>query len=189
MAYLTQEELEKVGFKKLGKDVLISDKSSIYNPESIEIGNYARIDDFCVISGKVSIGRNVHITIFCNIAGGSKGVYIGDFSTLAYGCHVISQTDDYLGYTMTNSTIPERYKNETKKPVHIGDHCIIGTNSLVMPGVTLAEGTSVGAMSMITKSTDEWTVYVGVPAKKLKNRSRDLLELAKQFLAEEESSK
>ena len=74
MAYLSQSELEKLGFKHLGKNVRISDKASIYNAEQMEIRDYARIDDFCVISGKVSIGRYVHIAPHCLVAGGEKGV-------------------------------------------------------------------------------------------------------------------
>jgi galactoside O-acetyltransferase len=47
----------------------------------------------------------------------------------------------------------------------------------------LAEGTSVGALSMVTKSTEEWSVYSGVPAKKIKDRRRDLLALEKEYLS------
>ena len=174
-----------MGFKSIGKNVLISDKASIYNTDQIEIGDNSRIDDFCVISGKVSIGRNVHIAVFCTIAGGSEGVTLEDFSGLAYGCNVFSQSDDYTGRTLTNPTVPTKYKSETKKAVHIGRHCIVGTNSLIFPGVILGEGSSVGAMSMVTKSTEEWSVYFGIPAKKLKNRRRDCLSLEQDYLKDE----
>ena len=69
------------------------------------------------------------------------------------------------------------------KPLFIGKHSIVGAGSMIMPGVTLAEGTSVGAMSLIRKSTEAWSIYVGNPAKKIKDRSKDLLILEKQFLA------
>jgi len=187
MPYMSQEQLMVIGFKKLGKNVLISDKASIYNADQIEIGDRSRIDDFCVVSGKVTLGRNVFIGVFCNLAGGSKGIVMEDFSTLAYGCHVFSQSDDYSGETLTNPTVPSKYKVETKKAVHIGRHCIIGANSLILPGVVLAEGTSVGAMSMVTKSTEPWSIYFGIPAKRIKDRKRDLLELEKLYLAEEGS--
>ncbi len=60
MAFLSLEQLEKFGFKSLGKDVLISDKASIYNPEQMTIGDHSRIDNFCVVSGSVNFGKNVH---------------------------------------------------------------------------------------------------------------------------------
>ncbi len=185
MGYLSDAALSRMGFKRLGENVKISDKASIYNPEQIEIGDNSRIDDFSVVSGRVSLGRNVHVTVFCNIAGGEKGVFLGDFTTLAYGCHVFSQSDDYTGKTMTNSTIPDEYKNETKAPVYIKKHSIVGTGSVVFPGVVLEEGTSVGAMSLVIKSTESWSIYVGVPAKKIKPRCRDLLNLERMYLQRE----
>lgn len=185
MPFLKQEKLESLGFKSLGKNVKISDKASIYNHDQIEIGDNSRIDDFCMVSGKVKIGRNVHIAVFCNIAGGEKGVTLEDFSGLAYGCHVFSQSDDYSGNTLTNPTVPDKYKREIKKAIVIGRHSIVGTNSLIFPGVVLAEGTSVGAHSMITKSTEEWSVYFGNPAKRIKTRKRDLLKLETEYLDSE----
>ncbi len=185
MAYLDSAQLEAMGFKALGKNVKISDKASIYDPEQIEIGDHSRIDDFCLLSGKITLGRNVHIAAFCNLAGGEKGITMEDFSGLAYGCHVFTQSDDYGGSTLTNPTVPDQYKRELKKPIVIGRHGIVGTSSLIFPGVVLAEGTSVGAHSMVTKSTEEWSIYFGNPAKRLKPRKRKLLELETEYLAAE----
>ncbi|MEM7359918.1 MAG: acyltransferase [Pseudomonadota bacterium] len=188
MAFLTKQQLLQMGFKSLGRNVRLSDKASIYEPERIEIGDHSRIDDFCVISGKVSIGRNVHIAVFCNVAGGEEGVTLEDFSGLAYGCHVFSQSDDYSGSTLTNPTVPDDYKNEVKQAIVIGKHSIVGTNSLIFPGVTLAEGTAVGAMSVVNKSTDAWSVYLGNPARRVKARKQDLLQLEQAYLAAEAES-
>nr|MBF4328182.1 acyltransferase [Vibrio anguillarum] len=46
----------------------------------------------------------------------------------------------------------------------------------------LAEGTAIGAQSMVTKNTQEWSIYFGSPAKKIKNRRRDLLTLEQEYL-------
>lgn len=183
MAYLTDEQLKNMSFMHIGKNVQISDKVSIYNPEKMTIGDNTRIDDFCVISGNVSFGRNVHISVFCNIVGGSEGIIFEDFSGLACGCHVFAQSDDYSGLTLTNPTIPDKYKNVVKKKVRIGRHCIIGTKSVIFPGVIVAEGCSVGAMSMLTKSTEPWGVYFGIPAKKIKKRKQDMLVLEYEYLS------
>lgn len=185
MGFLSDEALRKMSFKKLGKMVRISKKASIYNADQIEIGDYSRIDDFCVISGKVTIGRNVHIAVFCNVAGGSEGVVFDDFSGLAYGSHVFSQSDDYTGAFLTNPTVPSEFTKVTRGKVYIGRHCIIGTNSLILPGVTLGEGCSVGALSMVTKSTDPWSIYFGIPAKRIKERKKDMLKLEAAYLEQE----
>lgn len=184
MSFMTKEELYAVGFKMVGVNVKISNKASIYNPELIEIGDNSRVDDFCLLSGRIKIGRNVHIAAFCNIAGGELGVVMEDFSGLAYGCQVFTQSDDYSGRTMTNPTVPKKYKREIIKTVKICRHVIIGTNSIVMPGVTIAEGCSVGAMTMVTKSTEPWGIYFGIPAKKIKSRRADLLSLESEYLQE-----
>ena len=115
MAYLTKNQLVGMGFRSLGKSVKISDKASIYNCDQIEIGDHSRIDDFCVISGSIKIGRNVHITPQCLVAGGELGVVIESFCALAYGVKVFTQSDDYSGETMTNSTVPDFYKQEIKQ--------------------------------------------------------------------------
>lgn len=186
MAFIPDSELVLMGFKKIGQNVKISDKASIYNLDQIEIGDNSRIDDFCLISGNVKIGRNVHIAAFCNIAGGEPGVVMNDFSGLAYGCHVFAQSDDYSGKSLTNPTIPKPYKNEYFKQVTIERHVIIGTKSIVMPGVILAEGCSVGAMTMVTKSTKPWGIYFGIPAKRIKERKKDLLVLEAKYLLEKQ---
>jgi acetyltransferase-like isoleucine patch superfamily enzyme len=182
MAYYAHEELKILGFKYIGKNVKISDKASIYNCDQIEISDNSRIDDFCVISGKIKIGRNVHITPMCLIAVGEKGIIIEDFTTISYGVKVFTQSDDYSGRTMTNSTIPKIYKNEFMYEVILKKHSIVGAGSIIMPGVVLAEGTSIGANSLVLKSTKSWGVYIGTPAKRIKDRKKDLLNIEKEYL-------
>lgn len=181
MSYLSIKALNTMGFAKLGKNVLISDKASIYNCELMSIGDNSRIDDFCVLSGKVNIGKNVHLAPYVLLAGGEEGIEMDDFSGCAYHVQIFSQSDDYSGRSLTNPTIPSRFKYEVKKKVTIGRHVILGTNSIVFPGVELAEGCSVGAMTLVNKSTQPWGIYVGNPAKRVKERKKDLLELEKQF--------
>lgn len=181
LAYLNSRELADMNFASLGLNVLISSKASIYNAELIEIGNNSRIDDFCCISGKVVIGENVHIAAFSNIAGGVEGVYMGDFAGLAYGCQVFSQSDDYSGETLTNPTIPEEFKNVMKARVRIMEHVIVGTNSIVFPGVTIATGCAIAAASLVNKDTEEWGIYAGTPARRVKERSKGLLGLEYEY--------
>lgn len=184
MAYLSEEQLQAMGFKKLGKNVRISDKAAIYNPEQMELGDHVRIDDFCVVSGNLSFGRFIHVTPMCLVAGGIPGIVLEDFCTLAYGVKIFSQSDDYSGQTLVNSNIPKRFKNEIFAAVHLHRQVIVGAGAVIMPGVNVAEGCAIGAMALVTRSTEAWGVYAGTPAIRLKERSRDLLSLEKQFLEE-----
>ena len=184
MAYLTSNELKKLGFKFLGLNVKVSDKASIYNPERISIGDNSRIDDFCVLSGLVTIAKYVHIAPYCLLAGGDRGIYMADFSGCAYYVKIFTQSDDYSGEYLTNPTIPSKFKKEYKRPIHIGKHVIIGTSSIIFPNVNLAEGCSIGAMSLVSKSTKPWGIYLGNPAKRIKERKKNLLVLEEKFLKE-----
>lgn len=187
MPYYSNSELATLGFKKIGKNVLVSKSAAIYTHDQIEIGDNTRIDDFCVVSGKVVLGRNIHIAVFCNVAGGELGVFMHDFSGLAYGCQVFAQSDDYSGRSMTNPTVPNKFKHETKAKVVIGKHCILGTGVVVYPGVEIAEGTAVGSMSVVNRSTEPWSIYMGIPARKIKNRNQQLLELEQLYLQEKQN--
>lgn len=182
MAYLSTHQLEKMGFKSLGKNVKISDKASIYDTEQIEIGDNSRVDDFCVLSGKLSIGRFVHITPFVLLAGGEKGITIKDFVGIAYAVQILTQSDDYSGRTLTSSLVPDQYKVEKKEAITIGKHAIIGANSVIFPGCSIAEGCAIGAMTLVTKSTDPWGIYTGIPARRISERKQDMLEFGKEFL-------
>lgn len=188
MAYLSQDELDAMGFARLGSNVRISSKASLYDTDKMEIGDNSRIDDFCVVSGKLTIGRNVYIGPFGLIAGGTPGIVFEDFSTLAYRVQVFSQSDDYSGATMTNPTVPARFKQEIKESVRLCRHTIVGAGATIMPGVQLAEGTAIGAGSLVLHSTAEWSIYAGSPARRIKNRKRDLLQLEQQYLSSEARS-
>lgn len=182
MPYLSERALKDLGFRKIGCNVKISDKASIYDAHRMEIGDNSRIDDFCVISGGVKIGSHVHIAAHCLVAGGEQGITMEDFSGLAYFVQVFSQSDDYSGRTMTNPTVPVEFKKEFKAPVRLGRHVIIGAGSVIFPGVDLAEGCSVGAMSLVKRSTQPWGIYAGNPARRVKDRAKDLLVLEQRFL-------
>ncbi|WP_281700329.1 acyltransferase [Cetobacterium somerae] len=184
MGFYTREKLEGIGFKSIGENVLISDKCSIYSPESIEIGNNVRIDDYCILSGNIKIGNYIHIAAFSALFGGG-GIIMEDFSGLSARGLVYSVSDDYTGEFLTNPMIPEKYRGVSKAKVIFKKHSLVGAGSIILPGVVLEEGTSVGANSLITKSTKEWSIYVGSPAQKIKDRKKNMLELEKKFLKEE----
>jgi len=186
MGFFTKEELEKMGFKSIGKNVLISDKCSIYLPEEMSFGDNVRIDDFCILSGNLKFGSYIHIAAGCYLYGGKEGVEMMDFSGLSSRVSVYSASDDYTGKTLTNPMVPEKYKRIRKGKVVLERHVIVGAGTVILPKLTLKEGVSVGAQSLVMKSCEEWGVYSGSPVKKLRDRKKDLLKLEKEFLKEME---
>lgn len=185
MAFLSEDALHAMGFAALGKNVKISDKAAIYNADQIRIGDNSRIDDFCVVSGRVEIGRNSHFSPFCLINGGTAGIFVGDFVGLSYGTKVFAHTDDYSGAALIGPTVPKTYTNVKAEPVHLCDHVVSGAGSIIGAGVTVAEGTALGAATLVLTSTEPWSIYVGTPAKRLRTRSREMLAAADAYLAGE----
>jgi galactoside O-acetyltransferase len=73
----------------------------------------------------------------------------------------LTGTDDFKDWGFGNSTVPEKFRNVTRKPIHIGKFCIVGANSVVLPGVKIGEGAMVGANSVVTRDLEPWGIYVG----------------------------
>ncbi len=184
--FYTNEQLKKIGFRKFGKNVLISDKTSIYSPQNIEIGNNVRIDDFCIISASKEIVFGDHIHIGCqSVILGKALIEFNDYSGISMQCVVISSSDDFSGKYLINPTIPEKYLNVKNAPVIFGKHVIMGANSVILPGVSLGLGCAVGAGSVVHKSIPAFEIWGGTPAKYLMMRSADLLKLEIQLKHDE----
>lgn len=183
-SYYTREELKKMNYLFLGENVLISRKASIYSAHQIEIGNNVRIDDFCILSGKISIGNYIHIAAYSGLYGSDYGIEIQDFSNISSKNSIYAVSDDYSGFTMTSPMIPDKYKNVYGKKVLIKKHVIIGSGCVVLPGVVLEEGSAFGALSLINKNSEAWTINGGTPYKKIKDRRKELLKLEEQFIRE-----
>jgi galactoside O-acetyltransferase len=185
--YFTEDDLVNFGFKSVGKNVKIAKNCTISGLSNISIGDNVIIDAFCSIiaTGEESlhIGSFVHIGAFCHLLA-NAGIEIKDFSGLSQGVKIYSKSDDYSGKSMTNPTIPGKYKCIKKGKVIINEHVIIGANSIVLPNVTIGEGTSVGAVSLVTSNLDSWTIYFGNPLKRLTKRSQELLLKKEAFLKE-----
>jgi len=79
-------------------------------------------------------------------------------------------------------TIPAELLSLSPGAVLMQEHAIVGAGAIVLPGVTLAEGSVLGALSLIGRSTEPWTMYGGVPAKPLKERRRDVIRKGEELL-------
>lgn len=173
-SFFNEEELKLLNIK-IGQNVKISKKCSIYGYD-IEIGNNVRIDDFCILSGKIRLGDYIHIAAYSALYGGTEGIYIKDYVNISSRVSIYAINDDYSGKTMTNPMIPDEYKNVDSRKVIINKHVIIGSTSVLIPGVVLGEGSAFGSFSFINTNSEEWSVNVGIPAKKINKRSKKCLE-------------
>jgi acetyltransferase-like isoleucine patch superfamily enzyme len=188
IGYFSEDELKKMGFAQIGKNVRISRTTTIYNCQNVSIGNNVRVDNFCTLaisgSAKLVIGSNVQISAY-SFMNGMGNITLEDFVTLAPYVRLFSSSDDYSGTTLTGATIPAPFLGTHTAAVYLEKHTILGVGVSVMPGVHLAQGTAVAGHSFVAKNSDPFTIIGGVPAKFIKSRKTDLLQLEKKFLANE----
>jgi galactoside O-acetyltransferase len=185
MAFYSEKELAGLGLAIYGANVLISNKTSIYNPSKISIGSNVRIDDFCVLSAGesgIQIGNYVHIAVFCSLLGAGK-ITLSDFSGLSSHVSLYSSNDDYSGEYLTNPTVPRQYTSVQHDDVYLGKHAIVGSGSVILPGVTLEDGVAIAALSLVTKPCASFGIYSG--SRRIGERKRNLLDLEEQLLTDE----
>lgn len=186
MSFYSVQELKDLGLAQFGENVRISKKASLYNPGSISIGSNVRIDDFCVLSageGGIEVGNYIHIAVYSSLIGAGK-ITLGDFSNLSSRVSVYSSNDDYSGEHMTNPMVPTRLTGIKHADVAIGKHVIVGSGTIVLPGGMLEEGVAVGALSLVKSRCQTFGIYAGVPARRIGERQRRLLDLEQQLLLE-----
>lgn len=182
-SYYSKDEILAIGFHSVGEDVRISRKCGIYSPDKIDIGNHVRIDDFCILSGTIRIGNYVHIAAACLLFGGNDGIIMEDFTAISSRSALYAESDDYSGCALSNPTVPQEYRKIHGGGITMRKHSIIGAGCTVLPGVVIDEGSSIGAMSLINKSLDAWGIYVGIPCRYIKERSKDLLKMEQDLLS------
>jgi acetyltransferase-like isoleucine patch superfamily enzyme len=174
--YLSDAALASMPFKSLGHDVMIHERVTLVGIENISIGSHVRIDPDVILlaTGPLTIGCYTHIAPGVFIAA-KAGFEMKNFANIAHGARIYTVNDDYSGKYLMGPTIPEDLVSLSPGAVLMEEHANIGAGAIVLPGVTLAEGSVLGALSLIGKSTQPWTIYGGVPAKPIKERQRDVI--------------
>ncbi|MEG1523722.1 MAG: acyltransferase [Clostridia bacterium] len=179
--YYSEQEMETMGFRSFGKDVLLSRKASFYGAKSMSFGDNVRVDDYCIFIGNITLRSHIHIGGFCGLHASMGSITMDDFSTLSSNVTIYAASDDYSGRVMTNAVIPEVYKNTHFSDIRIEKHVIIGTGSTLLPDASVGEGAAVGAMSLVNKPIESWGIYAGIPCRRINDRSRELLQMEKEF--------
>lgn len=169
-SFYTVEELALLGLRSYGCNVLISKKCSIYTPEKVTIGNNVRIDDFCILSGEISLGNYVHISAYSALYG-SQGIEFRDHSGCSARTTIYSAMDDFSGEYLIGPMHPSNLTNIHGGKVIIDEFVQIGVNCVIFPNLTVGEGAVVGALSLVRESVEPWTINVGIPLRVIKKRN------------------
>ena len=181
--YSTEELSALLG--NVGNEVRIHKSVVFFNPSQIFIGSNVRIDAFCILSASlkgIHIQDNIHIGASTHLFGSGGSITLESFSNISSRVSLFTASDDYSEGYLTNPTIPIEYKKVQIGDIVVRKHGIVGCGSVVMPGIEISLGGSVGALSFVNKDVVEFTIVAGTPTRKVGERNRQLLELEKQYL-------
>lgn len=158
----------KKPFRKIGMNVVFEPGVRIFHPENIEIGDYLYIGHDTFINayhkGEIIIGENVWIGQNCFLHGAGK-IRIGSHTGIGPYVKILTSAHDFDSEEKPIISYPLKFA-----PVIIKDGCDIGIGAIILPGVTIGEGSVIGAGSVVTKDVPEYTVWAGVPAKMMRRR-------------------
>ncbi len=178
-------EMYQIGLlRQSGSDVYISSHVDIRRPHLVEVGSHVGIDYGFYCTTGLAVGDYVHIGPYVTVTGGERGLLrMAHFSTLAVGGRVLCGSEEYQGAGLVGTTIPKKYKDTLRiEPIVFERFANVGANVVLFPGVVLAEGTVIGAGSVVTKSTKPWTIYAGYPARAVRARYKEhMLRFAKEL--------
>ena len=121
------------------------------------------------LTGGTSIGKNCYICSNVSVVRGScnemtvieDGVMIAPGTALGHGCKVGENTHIANNVTLSGA-------------VTVGKNCFLGSGCTVQPACKVLDNVVIGSGGILTKSTDKPGVYVGIPAKWIKEREKNL---------------
>lgn len=171
--------------QSVGEDVFISGNVEIRRPELVRVGNHVAIDSGFYITTAALIGDYIHIAPSVHVIGSAKGLLtMGHFTNISVGGKIVCGSDSFMGDGLISAPgLPEEFRDTLKiEPITFKPFANTGANVTILPGVTLGEGSVIGANSLVTKDTEPWTIYVGSPARPVKARKKEkMIEFAKRL--------
>ncbi len=168
-----------------GEDIYIADNVVIKRPHLVSVGSHVAIDDFFYCTTQLQIGSHVHIAPMVSVIGGKDAFFsVGNFCTVAAGCRILCASDNFDGSGLVTAPgIPEDFLDGVSfLPIWMEDYSSLASNVVVDSGYVIGEGAVVGANSFVHSDIPPWEVWVGSPARKLKDRPREkMIEYARRL--------
>ncbi len=130
---------------KIGKDTFMMKNCTMLTPGRLKIGEYSHINHGCLLDAR-------------------GGIIIGNCTSVSYNVSIITG-----GHDIQSETFSGVYH-----PIVIGDHVWIGANATILQNVNIGDGAIVCAGAVVTKDIPPYTIYGGVPAKKIGERNKSL---------------
>jgi acetyltransferase-like isoleucine patch superfamily enzyme len=154
-------ELAAAGKTDFAADAFIASSAAVFCDE-LRMGERSYIAAQAYVTGEISLGADSTINPFAVVRGKitiGDGVRIGAHTSLLAFNHGTAVTDQ-----------PMFRQPHTARGITVGDDVWIGSNVIVLDGVTIGAHSIVGAGAVVTKDVEEWAVVAGNPARKLRDR-------------------
>ena len=103
----------------------------------------------------------------------SPCVIIGKNVSIAPNVTFIANSEPNNSKILSDNKYVKTKLIKRKATIYIEDDVWLGANCIIMPGITIKRGSIIGAGAVVTKNTEEFSIYAGVPAKKLRDIKND----------------
>lgn len=153
----------RLGFRQVGSDVSVSKTTQFHGLLGL-IDDGARVDDYCVLTGRVEIGCCAHVSPFVFLSG--SGGCIRLMNSSGVGSHSSLFTKSQI-YDLATPRDERRVGD-----IAIGVSTIIGRNVTVLPGVSIGRDCVIGAGCVINESIEDHTSLISFGSRTLKVDSR-----------------
>lgn len=183
-------------FQKVGKGVIFGRNITLRHPHKISIGDNSFIDDNVVLDAKgeknegIRVGQNVYIGRNTILSCKEGSIFLDDYCNISANCSFLSEAEISLGkycflaghcylvaggnHSFDEITTPIMFQPSfSKGGIKIDEDVWLGAGVIVLDGVSVKKGSVVGAGSVVTRSLPEYSIAVGVPAQKIKDRRGD----------------
>jgi acetyltransferase-like isoleucine patch superfamily enzyme len=180
-------------FKNVGNGVVLGRNITLRHPHKISLGSNCIIDDNAVLDAKgeenrgLEIGDNVYVGRNSILSCKEGSIFIADYSNISANCSLLSETEIKLGkycflaghcylvaggnHSFEDVTTPIMFQPSfSKGGIAIADDVWLGAGVIVLDGVTIGQGSVVGAGSVVTQPLPEYSVAVGRPAERIRDR-------------------
>lgn len=186
---MSNSYLCKARLRSLGRSCFISPKADLPDKKNVSIGGRSRIGECCRIEalggssieigekswiyryahlitygGKITLGNKCSVQPWVMISGPGN-VTIGNYVRIAPRVTIVAGN-----HVFDRSDIPIHEQGMKGGDITIQDDCWLGANAVILSGVTVREGSVIGAGSVVTKDTEAYGIYAGVPAKLIGSR-------------------
>ena len=176
----------------IGSSCLIEEDVRLHVPRRIFLGHRVFIGQYTYLDASskdsfIRLGNDVHLARFCTLRAGERGitlhdnvgintrsylegnggVEIGPNTLLSPGVHCVSGN-----HIFDNPNVPIKYQGTALGKITIVEDCWLGSNVLVLPGVTVGRGAVIGAGAVVTKDIPELSIALGVPARVVGQRGK-----------------